>query len=90
MCRLIEREECPGYQDKGTVQVQEGDDGKVARGEDGAEQKEKSQQISKLSEEGIESIIQLLKEGKPLADNYRYVIPFETRKEYELTYAGEE
>lgn len=60
----------------------------MARGEDGPEYEERSRQISKLSEEGIEFIIQLLKEGKLLSDNYRYVIPFETRKEYELTYAG--
>lgn len=88
--RLIEGEESPSYYNKGTLQVQEGDGGKVVGGEDGAEYEEKSRQISKLSEEGIEFIIQLLKEGKLPAESCRYVIPFETRNEYELTYAGRE
>lgn len=82
--RLIEGEQSPSYYDKGTVQVQEGHGGKVARGKDEAECEERSRQISKLSEEGIESVIELLKEGKLLLDSYTYVIPFETTKEYEL------
>jgi DNA modification methylase len=45
---------------------------------------------NKLSEQEIEFITQCLKEGKPLPDSYRYVIPFETKKEYELTYADKE
>ena len=82
--RLIEGEESLSYYDKGIVQVQEGDGGKVVGGEDGAEYEERSRQISKLSEGGIEFIIQLLKAGKLLADSCRYVISFETRKEYGL------
>lgn len=44
----------------------------------------------RLSEEEVKFITQCLKEGKPLPDSYRYVIPFETKKEYELTYAKKE
>jgi len=44
----------------------------------------------KLSEQEIEFITQCLKDGKPLPDSYRYIIPFETKKEYELTYADKE
>jgi hypothetical protein len=33
-----------------------------------------------LSEQEIEFITKNLKEGKPLPDSYRYVIPFETRQ----------
>ncbi len=43
-----------------------------------------------LSEREIEFITRCLKEGKPLPDSYRYIIPFETKKEYELTYADKE
>lgn len=46
--------------------------------------------MSKLNKEEIEFITQCLKQGKPLPDNYRYIIPFETKKEYELTYEGKE
>lgn len=46
--------------------------------------------VNKLSEEEIEFITKCLKEGKPIPDNYRYTIPFETKKEYELTYEGKE
>ena len=45
---------------------------------------------NRLSEHEIEFITQCLKEGKPLPDSYRYTIPFETKKEYELTYADKE
>ena len=44
----------------------------------------------RLSGQEIEFIAQCLKEGKPLPDSYRYIIPFETKKEYELTYADKE
>jgi len=44
----------------------------------------------RLSEQEIEFIAQCLKEGKPLPDSYRYIIPFETKREYELTYADKE
>ena len=46
--------------------------------------------MNKLSKEEIEFITKCLKEGKPIPDNYRYIIPFETKKEYELTYEGKE
>lgn len=45
---------------------------------------------NRLSEQEIEFITQCLKEGKPLPDSYRYIIPFEMKKEYELTYADKE
>ena len=43
-----------------------------------------------LRKEEIEFITKCLKEGKPLPDRYRYIIPFETKKECELTYEGKE
>ena len=46
--------------------------------------------MNKLSDEEIEFISKCLRESKPLPDSYRYVIPFETKKEYELTYEGKE
>lgn len=46
--------------------------------------------MNKLNKEEIEFITKYLKEGKSLAESYRYVIPFETKKEYELTYEGKE
>lgn len=46
--------------------------------------------MGRLSQSEIEFITQCLKEGKPLPDSYRYIIPFETKKEYELTYADKE
>ncbi len=46
--------------------------------------------MNKLSNEEIALITKCLKEGKPLPDSYRYIIPFETKKEYELTYDGKE
>lgn len=46
--------------------------------------------MNKLSEEEVKFITKCLKEGKPLPDGYRHVIPFETKKEYELTYAEKE
>jgi len=46
--------------------------------------------MNKLSQSEIEFITQCLREGKPLPDSYRHIIPFETKKEYELTYAGKE
>jgi len=36
--------------------------------------------MNKLSREEIEFITKCLKEGKPLPDSYRYVIPFENQK----------
>ncbi|MEA2074824.1 MAG: site-specific DNA-methyltransferase [Euryarchaeota archaeon] len=46
--------------------------------------------MNKLSDGEIEFINKCLGEGKPLPDSYRYIIPFETKKEYELTYEGKE
>ncbi len=46
--------------------------------------------MGRLSQSEIEFITQCLKGGKPLPDRYRYIIPFETKKEYELTYADKE
>jgi len=46
--------------------------------------------MNKLSKEEIEFITKCLKEGEPLPDSYRYIIPFETKKEYELTCDGKE
>ncbi len=46
--------------------------------------------MNKLNKEEIEFIIKYLKEGKSLPESHRYVIPFETKKEYELTYDGKE
>jgi site-specific DNA-methyltransferase (adenine-specific)/adenine-specific DNA-methyltransferase len=42
--------------------------------------------MKQLSQSEIEFITQSLKAGKPLPDSYRYVIPFETKKEYELAF----
>jgi len=46
--------------------------------------------MSKLNKEEIEFVAQCLKQGNPLPDSYRYIIPFETKKEYELIYEGKE
>ena len=46
--------------------------------------------MNKLSREEIEFVTKCMKEGKPIPDSYRYIIPFETKKEYELTYKGKE
>jgi DNA modification methylase len=45
---------------------------------------------NRLNEQEIEFVTQCLKEGKPLPDSYRHIIPFATKKEYELTYADKE
>jgi len=46
--------------------------------------------MNQLSDQEIEFITGCLKDGKPLPESYRYIIPFETKKEYELTYADKE
>jgi len=46
--------------------------------------------MKKLTKQQKEEIIKRIKEGKPLSDEYRFLIPFETEREYELTYAGKE
>jgi site-specific DNA-methyltransferase (adenine-specific)/adenine-specific DNA-methyltransferase len=45
--------------------------------------------MRKLSEQEIEQIVSLLKEGKPLPEDYKALL-FDTKKEYELIYAGKE
>lgn len=45
--------------------------------------------MRKLSEQEIERIVNLLKEGKPLPDHYKDDL-FDTKKEYELIYADKE
>jgi len=45
--------------------------------------------MRKLTELEIERIITLVKEGRPLPENYKAVL-FDTKKEYELNYAGKE
>ena len=45
--------------------------------------------MRKLSEQEIERLISLLKEGKPLPEDYKASI-FDTKKEYELIYADKE
>ena len=43
----------------------------------------------KIIEEEIQKIVRLLKEGKPLPDDYKTIL-FDTKKEYELIYDGKE
>src|SRR3990170_7156705 len=45
--------------------------------------------MRKLSETEIEGIVGLLREGKPIPDDYKTII-FDTKKEYELIYADKE
>ncbi|HQH57111.1 MAG TPA: site-specific DNA-methyltransferase, partial [Candidatus Marinimicrobia bacterium] len=45
--------------------------------------------MRKLSEQEIERIVSLLKEGKPLPEDYKTIL-FDTKKEYELIYADKE
>lgn len=45
--------------------------------------------MPKLSEQEIAQITSLLKEGKPLPEEYKHVL-FDTKKEYELVYDGKE
>jgi site-specific DNA-methyltransferase (adenine-specific)/adenine-specific DNA-methyltransferase len=46
--------------------------------------------MKKLTKEQKEEIIKKIQEDKPISDEYRFLIPFETEREYELTYAGKE
>ncbi|MCK4359674.1 MAG: site-specific DNA-methyltransferase [Candidatus Cloacimonetes bacterium] len=45
---------------------------------------------NKLKEKDIEFIYKKLQNGEEIPDKYRFKIPFETQKEYELTYDGKE
>ena len=42
--------------------------------------------MGKISEQDIERIVSLLKEGKSLPEDYKTIL-FDTKKEYELIYA---
>ena len=46
--------------------------------------------MKKLTKQQKEEIIKKIQENKPISDEYRFLIPFETEREYELTYAGKE
>lgn len=46
--------------------------------------------MKKLTKQQKEDIIKKIQEDKPISDEYRFLIPFETEREYELTYAGKE
>jgi len=46
--------------------------------------------MKKLTKQQKEEIINKIREDKPISDEYRFLIPFETEREYELTYAGKE
>jgi DNA modification methylase len=46
--------------------------------------------MKKLTKQQKEEIIKKIQEGKPISDEYRFLIPFETEKEYELIYAKKE
>ncbi len=56
---------------------------------EGEEGKARVEAMRKLSEQEIERIVSLLKEGKPLPEDYKTVL-FDTKKEYELIYADKE
>ncbi len=45
--------------------------------------------MRKLSEQEIEWVLSLLREGKPLPEDYKTIL-FDTKKEYELIYADKE
>ncbi len=46
--------------------------------------------MKKLTKQQKEEIIKRIQENKPIPDEYRFLIPFETEREYELTYADKE
>jgi len=46
--------------------------------------------MKKLSKQQKEELINKIQEGQQIPDEYRFLIPFETEREYELTYAGKE
>ena len=57
--------------------------------DEGKEGKERVTAMRKLSEQEIERIVSLLKEGEPLPEDYKAIL-FDTKKEYELVYADKE
>lgn len=46
--------------------------------------------MPKLTKQQKEEIIKRIQEDKPIPDEYRFLLPFETEREYELVYAGKE
>ena len=46
--------------------------------------------MKKLTKQQKEEIIKKIQEDRPISDEYRFLIPFETEREYELTYANKE
>jgi len=44
--------------------------------------------MKKLTKQQKEEIIKKIQEGKAISDKYRFLIPFETEREYELIYDG--
>jgi adenine-specific DNA-methyltransferase len=56
---------------------------------EGREGKGKVTTMRQLSEQQIERIVNLVKEGKPLPEDYKAIL-FDTKKEYELIYADKE
>jgi len=46
--------------------------------------------MKKLTKQQKEEIIKRIQEDKPIPEEYRFLIPFETEREYELVYAGKE
>jgi len=46
--------------------------------------------MKKLTKQQKEEVIKKIQEDKPISDEYRFLIPFETEREYELTYANKE
>lgn len=56
---------------------------------EGEEGKARVTVMRKLSEQEIERVVSLLREGKPLPEDYKTIL-FDTKKEYELVYADKE
>jgi site-specific DNA-methyltransferase (adenine-specific)/adenine-specific DNA-methyltransferase len=56
---------------------------------EGKEGKEKVRAMRILSEQEMERVVSLLREGKPLPEDYKAIL-FDTKKEYELIYADKE
>jgi len=46
--------------------------------------------MKKLTKQQKEEIVKKIQEDKPISDEFRFLIPFETEREYELTYACKE
>ncbi len=57
--------------------------------DEGEEGRERVTTMRKLSEQEIGRIVSLLKEGKPLPEDYKATL-FDTKKEYELVYADKD